>query len=61
LSTLRTGIAVSVLPFTVVSFLIATSRHYDVLHVLHMIVPLMAACIAPVCLGAYLNVRAIVT
>ena len=33
LSTLRTGIAVSIMPFTVVSFLIATSRYYDAIHV----------------------------
>lgn len=58
-SALRTGIAVFALPLTVLSFLIATSRYYDVFSVLHLLVPLMGLCAALVILGSYLVLRAI--
>ena len=35
LATLRTGIAVFVLPLSVISFLIATSKHYDFFQMPH--------------------------
>ena len=54
LSTLRTGITVSILPFTVVSFLIATSRYYDLIQVMHLMIPLMGSCTILAVLGAYL-------
>jgi hypothetical protein len=41
LATLRSGIAVSALPLTVLSFLIATSRHCEVLHVPQRLVPVL--------------------
>jgi len=59
LSTLRTGITVFVLPLSVLSVLIATSKYYDVLQVVHLIVPLLIICAALVVLGSYLIVRAI--
>ena len=37
---MRTGIAVFALPLSVLGLLIATSRYYDVLHVLPLIMPL---------------------
>jgi uncharacterized membrane protein YdbT with pleckstrin-like domain len=58
LSVLRTGITVLVLPLSVMSVLIATSKYYDILHVVHLIVPVMALNIVLTVLGAYLIVRA---
>jgi len=59
LSAMRTGIAVFALPLSVLSILVATSRYYDVLQVMHLLVPLFALCAALVGLGAYLIVHAI--
>jgi uncharacterized membrane protein YidH (DUF202 family) len=58
LSTLRTGIAVFALPMSVLSLLIATSKNYDVVHVLHLIIPLMLINLCLIALGAYLIIRA---
>ena len=44
LAAMRTGIAVFVLPLTVMSVLIATSRYYDVVHVMNLLVPLLIIC-----------------
>ena len=41
LSTMRTGITVFVLPLSVLSVLIATSKYYDVFKVMHFLVPLL--------------------
>ena len=41
LATRRTGIAVFVLPMSVLSVLIATSRFYDIIHVMHLLLPLL--------------------
>ena len=60
LSALRTGITVFVLPLSVLSVLIATSKYYDVLQVMHLIVPLLIICAALVVLGSYLIIRAII-
>ncbi len=38
---MRTGIAVLALPLTVMSFLIATSKYYNIFHVLHFLIPLV--------------------
>jgi uncharacterized membrane protein YkgB len=54
LSTMRTGIAVFVLPLSVLSFLIATSKYYDVINVMHLMIPLLFLCVGLVCLGTYL-------
>lgn len=45
LSVMRTGIAMIALPLSVVSLLIATSRYYDALNVLHILVPLGLLCV----------------
>jgi uncharacterized membrane protein YidH (DUF202 family) len=60
LSVMRTGIAVLALPLSVMSLLIATSRYYDVLHVLHFLVPLGILNIALIVFGVYLIIRAII-
>lgn len=60
LSAMRTGIAVFALPVSVLSVLIATSKYYDVIHVMHLLVPLLTICAALVFLGAYLIIRAII-
>jgi len=60
LATLRVGIAVIALPMTIVSFLIATSKHYEAFHVLHFLVPLVALNIILLVFGTVLIVRAIV-
>ena len=60
LSTLRTGITVFVLPLSVLSVLIATSRYYDITQVMPFIIPLLAICVALVLLGSYLIIRAVI-
>jgi len=60
LAILRTGIAVSVLPLSVLSVLIATSKYYDIIHVMHLLLPLLGMCAALIALGAYLIIHAIV-
>ena len=61
LAAMRTGIAVFALPLSILGLLIATSRYYDVLHVLPMIVPLGIMLIALIVLGSYLIIRALVS
>jgi uncharacterized membrane protein YidH (DUF202 family) len=57
LAVMRTGIAVLALPLSVMSVLIATSKYYDVLHVLHFLVPLGVLNLVLIVFGAYLIVR----
>src|SRR5665213_155511 len=59
LSTMRTGIAVFAFPLSVLSVLIATSKHYEVHEVLHWLVPLMLLNLGLVALGVYLILRAV--
>ena len=60
LAVMRTGIAVLALPLSVVSVLIATSRYYNVLHVIHFLVPLGIFNFALIVLGTYLIIRSII-
>jgi uncharacterized membrane protein YidH (DUF202 family) len=60
LAIMRTGIAVLALPLSVMSVLIATSKYYNVLEVLHFLVPLGALNLALVVFGAYLIIRSII-
>ena len=60
LAVMRTGIAVLALPLSVMSVLIATSKYYDVLHVVHFLVPLGILNLALIILGVYLIVRSII-
>ena len=59
LAAMRTGIAVFALPLSVLGLLIATSRYYDVLHVLPLIIPLAIMLLALIVLGSYLILRAL--
>ncbi|MHC4943006.1 MAG: DUF202 domain-containing protein [Planctomycetota bacterium] len=59
LAVMRTGIAVFVLPLTVLSILIATSKYYDLHQVIPLLVPLFLLCAALVVLGTYLTHRAV--
>lgn len=59
LAAMRTGIAVFAIPLSVLGLLIATSRYYDVLHVLPLIIPLGVILTALIVLGSYLIVRSL--
>lgn len=59
MAAMRTGIAVFALPLSVLGLLIATSRYYDVLHVLPLIIPLGFMLLALIVLGSYLIVRSL--
>jgi len=57
LSVMRTGITVLALPLSVLSVLIATSRYYDIFHVMNMLIPLMIINAILIILGSFLVVR----
>src|ERR1051326_2062249 len=59
LAGLRTGIAVFALPLSVLSALIATSKYYNIWHVLHFLLPLLALSLGLIVLGCYLIVHSI--
>src|SRR5438552_19010318 len=54
LSGLRTGIAVFALPLSVASVLIATSKLYNALQVLNLLIVLLVLNLGLICLGLYL-------
>jgi uncharacterized membrane protein YidH (DUF202 family) len=58
LAEIRTGIAVLALPLSIMSVLIATSKYYDVIHVLHFLIPLAVMNFILLVFGVYLIVRA---
>lgn len=60
LAVMRTGIAVLALPLSVMSVLIATSKYYDILHVLPALIPLTMLSLALIAFGIYLIARAAV-
>jgi hypothetical protein len=57
MSAMRTGIAVFAIPLSVLGLLIATSRQYDILHVLPLIIPPGIMLTALIILGCYLVIR----
>jgi uncharacterized membrane protein YidH (DUF202 family) len=59
LAVMRTGIAVLALPLSVMSVLIATSKYYNVIDVIHLLVPLGILNAALVVFGVYLIIRSI--
>ncbi len=59
LAVMRTGIAVLALPMSVMSVLIATSRYYNVLKVIHLLIPLGILNLAFIVFGTYLIVSSI--
>ncbi len=60
LAVMRTGIAVFVLPLSVLSALVATSKFYDFFKVIHFMIPLLLLCAGMITLGVYLVIRAII-
>lgn len=60
LAVMRTGIAILALPLSVMSVLIATSKYYDALHVLHFLVPLGILNFGLIVFGIYLIIRSII-
>jgi uncharacterized membrane protein YidH (DUF202 family) len=60
LASLRTGIAVLAIPLSIMGALVATSRYYEILDVLHLFIAVMALNALLLALGAYLIVRAII-
>jgi len=59
LSTMRTGIAVFALPLSVLSVLIATSRNYNIGHVMPLLLPLLLLNLGLVVLGSWLIFRSL--
>jgi uncharacterized membrane protein YidH (DUF202 family) len=57
LSVMRTGIAVLALPLSVFSLLVATSKYYDPLSVLHFLLPLALLSVALLLFGGFLVIR----
>ena len=57
LSVMRTGITVLALPLSVLSVLIATSKYYDILHVMKMLIPLMVINAILIIIGSFLVLR----
>jgi uncharacterized membrane protein YidH (DUF202 family) len=60
LSVLRTGITVFLLPLSVLSVLVATSKYYDVFRVMHLLIPLLVVSAGLIVLGVYLTHHSIV-
>lgn len=60
MAAIRTGIAVLALPLSIISVLIATSKYYDVLHVLSLLVPLGIFNLVMIVFGVYLIIRALI-
>jgi hypothetical protein len=59
LATMRTGIAVFALPLSVLSVLIATSRNYNIGHVMPLLLPLLFLNLGLVVLGSWLIFRSL--
>jgi uncharacterized membrane protein YidH (DUF202 family) len=60
LSVMRTGIAVLALPLSVLSVLIATSKYYDFITVMPLLVPLGGLVLVLTALGVYLIIRSMI-
>jgi len=58
LSSMRTGIAMFSLPLAVLTALIATSRYYDVLRIMVLLVPLLIFCAGLAIVAGLLILRA---
>ena len=54
MASVRIGIAVFALPLSVLSVLIATSRYYELTHVIPLPVPLLIICAGLLLLASYL-------
>lgn len=60
LSAMRTGIAVSAMPLTVLSFLLVTSKYYEIQHAISLFVTVIVISTALSILGTYLIIRAMI-
>jgi len=60
LAGLRTGIAVFAIPLSIMGILVATSRYYEILDVLHLFIAVMVISLLLLALGAYLVIRAVI-
>ena len=60
LATVRTAIAVLALPLSIASVLIATSRLYNVEHVLYLLIPVSLINALLVILGMYLVIKSLI-
>ena len=58
LSVLRTGITIMLLPLSVLTVLLATSRYYDIRQAWTIAIPLGIVCLTLFSMGLYLIVRA---
>lgn len=59
LAVLRTGIAVLALPLSVISFLVVTSEYYNILNVIHLLIPLGVLNILLIIIGTWLIFRSV--
>jgi uncharacterized membrane protein YidH (DUF202 family) len=59
MAAMRTGIAIFALPLSVLGLLIATSRYYDILQVLPLVIPLGVMLAGLIMLGGYLIVQSL--
>lgn len=57
---MRTGIAVLAIPLSIISFLIITSRYYDVQRVLYLLIPLAILSFVFLLFGSYLILKSII-
>ena len=57
LAVLRTAIAVFTLPLSVFTILVATSRYYNPIESIHLLIPLFIICSILILIGIYLIVR----
>ncbi|MFT4840419.1 MAG: uncharacterized membrane protein YidH (DUF202 family) [Planctomycetota bacterium] len=60
LAAIRTGIALTAIPLSIVSALIATSKLYDASTMAHLLIPVLLACVLLLALGLYLMIRAVI-
>jgi hypothetical protein len=60
LATMRTGIAVFALPLSVLGLLVATSKYYEFMETLPLLLPLLLLCAGLTILGVYLVHRAVI-
>jgi len=60
LAVMRTGIAVLAIPLSIMSILVATSKYYDVLHVIHLLIMLGILNFILIIFGVYLIIHSII-
>jgi uncharacterized membrane protein YidH (DUF202 family) len=57
LSVMRTGIAIFVLPLSVATVLVATSRYYNIFEILGLFIPLLVVCLGLLIFGVVMMIR----